>query len=71
MHRNKNGSNKLPKHSFICNACVCYDSRTDEVLNKDKCKNCNGNGKEWQPRNADFSINLTPSSMVTFFKCEQ
>lgn len=54
MHRNKNGSNKLPKHSFICNACVCYDSRTDEVLNKDKCENCNGNGKEWQPRNSDF-----------------
>ena len=41
----------MHKHSFICNACVYYDINTDEELDKEKCKNCNGQGKEWQPRN--------------------
>lgn len=44
----------MSKHSFICNACIHYDLKTDKELNKDKCKNCNGQGKEWQPRNIEF-----------------
>ena len=43
----------MAKHSFICNACVYYNADTDEELNKEKCKNCNGQGKEWQPRNKE------------------
>lgn len=28
-------------YSFICNVCQNYET--------DKCKNCNGQGKEWMP----------------------
>lgn len=44
----------MANHSFICNACVYYDLKTDKELNETKCENCNGQGKEWQPRNKKF-----------------
>lgn len=42
------------KHSFICNACVHFDTKTDKELDATKCKNCSGQGIEWQPRNKVF-----------------
>lgn len=44
----------MATHSFICNACVYFNPNTDEELNTAKCENCNGQGREWQPRNAEF-----------------
>lgn len=44
----------MSEHSFICNVCVYYDSKTDEELNKEKCESCNGLGKKWQPRNREY-----------------
>ena len=44
----------MAEHSFICNACVYYNINTDEELDKEKCENCNGQGKEWEPRNKTF-----------------
>lgn len=41
-------------HSFICNACVYFNPKIDEELNSTRCENCNGQGKEWQPRNKEF-----------------
>lgn len=43
----------MSTHSLICNACVYYNVSTDAELNKEKCKNCNGQGQEWQPRNKE------------------
>ena len=44
----------MATHSFICNACVLFDATTDEELDVTKCENCNGQGREWQPRNKEF-----------------
>lgn len=44
----------MVKHSFICNACIYFNPKTDEELNTIKCENCNGQGREWQPRNKEF-----------------
>lgn len=41
----------MSRHSFICNACIYFDVKTDEELDTAKCENCNGQGREWQPRN--------------------
>lgn len=47
----------MAKHSFICNACVHYNTLTDEELDRMKCENCNGQGKEWQPKNKELYEN--------------
>ena len=44
----------MATHSFICNACVYFNSKTDEELDTTKCENCNSQGGEWQPRNIEF-----------------
>lgn len=44
----------MAEHSFICNACVYFDAKTDEELDVTKCANCNGQGMKWQPRNEEF-----------------
>lgn len=44
----------MTMHSFICNACVYFNPKTNEELDVAKCENCKGQGKEWQPRNAEF-----------------
>ena len=33
-------------YSFICNGCLNQQS--------DKCENCKGRGREWEPSNKDF-----------------
>ena len=44
----------MAKHSFICNACIYFDAKTDKELDTTKCENCNGQGREWQPRNKEL-----------------
>ena len=44
----------MAKHSFVCNGCIYLDSTTNIELDAEKCENCNGQGKEWQPRNTEF-----------------
>lgn len=44
----------MARYSFICNACVYFDPKTDKELDATKCKNCNGQGRRWQPRNEEF-----------------
>lgn len=41
----------MAKHSFICNGCIYFDSKTNTELNAEKCENCNGQGEEWYPIN--------------------
>lgn len=45
---------KMAKHSFICNCCVYFDTKTDQELNTTKCENCNGQGREWTPVNEEL-----------------
>lgn len=44
----------MASHSFICNACVYFNTNIDEELNTAKCENCNGQGREWQPKNKEL-----------------
>lgn len=52
-------------HSFICNACVYFNPQTDEELNATKCRNCNGKGSEWRPRNEEFYDN-NPKKFIEY-----
>ena len=44
----------MAKHTFVCNACAYFNPDTDEELDTTKCENCNGQGREWKPRNKEF-----------------
>ena len=44
----------MARHSFICNGCICFNAKTDEELDAAKCENCNGQGREWQPKNKEL-----------------
>ena len=47
-------SENMAEHSFICNACVYFGVNSSEELDATKCENCNGQGREWQPRNKEL-----------------
>ena len=47
-------SENVAEHSFICNACVYFDVNSNKELDATKCENCNGQGREWQPRNKEL-----------------
>lgn len=50
-------------HSFICNVCVYLDPNTDKELDATKCENCNGQGRQWKPRNEEL-YNKDPQKFV-------
>lgn len=61
----------MAKHSFICNVCVYYNTKTDEELDKNKCRYCNGSGEEWKPRNKELYTKYTYEYMKYLILCSQ